>query len=493
MTDPAFVHRVQTGIRLIEGGEFEQAERLFRELTGAHPRDAGLWNLLGASLHKARRFEEALEAYQKAVEIDRRNPEYICNLGCMLLQLDRPEEAAKRFRSTLNAKPNHPEALLNLGHALHDMGDLRQAEATFRRVLQRDPRSSEAYIELGEMFRAAERFEEAERSFREGLARLPSSGDLHFFLGLFLLGQARFGAAWPEYQWRFSRWEDLARAGLPFSTWRETPWGGRLDGMQIELRAEQGLGDVLFFLRFAGELRRRGARTLLWLPARLMEIVRRADCVDELRDEAGAPPLTRESVLIGDLPFLLGLGDGDVPAPLKLLPLPERVAAMRVRLAACGPAPYVALTWRAGVAAGAATGMRQLFKLSKDISLSEFARAAAAAPGTLVAVQRNPQAGEVAGLAERVGRPVHDFSDTNADLEDALALMSCLDDYVGVSNTNIHLLAGVGGRARVLVPSPPEWRWLAQGGESPWFRGFPIYRQCQDGDWNKALSEITNQ
>jgi tetratricopeptide (TPR) repeat protein len=485
MADASLAFRAQAGIRLIEQGELDKAERLFRELTEAHPRDAGLWHLLGAALHKARRFDEALAACSRAHERDRRNPDYLYSLGSVLLNLKRPEEAAKRFRATLAAVPNHLDALLDLGRALRAMGDLRQAEATFRRVLLRDPRASGAHVELGEMFRAAERFAEAERSYREGLALLPDSGDLNFFLGLFLLGQGRFGEAWPAYQWRFSRWEDLARAGLPFFTWRETPWGERLDGQTVELRAEQGLGDILFFLRFADEVRRRGARTLLYLPARLLEIVRRAGCVDELRDEAAAPPLTRESVLVGDLPFLLGMRDGDVPPPLKLSPLPERVAAMRARLAACGPPPYTALTWRAGVAAGA-----RIYSLTKDIPLDDFARVAAAAPGTLVAVQRNPEAGEVARLSNLAGRPVHDFSDTNADLEDALALMACLDDYVGVSNTNIHLLAGAGGHARMLVPSPPEWRWLAQGEESPWFGGFPVFRQQPDGKWEGALATI---
>jgi tetratricopeptide (TPR) repeat protein len=484
MNDPTFVHRVKAGMAMIEQGEFEPAERIFRELTAVYPRDAGLWNLLGAALHSARRFDEALAPYQKAVELDRRNPEFICNLGQTLLRLKRPEEAAKRFRATLAIVPNHAMALKYLGHALSDLGDLRQAESVFKRVIQRDPMNSEAYIDLADVYRLEMRLDEAEACYREGLARVQGSGDLHFCLAQQLLERARFGEAWVEYQFRFSRWDDLARAGLEFSAWRETPWGERLDGMEIELRAEQGLGDILFFLRFADEVRRRGARTLLYLPARLLEIVRRAECVDELRDEAQAPPLTRESVLVGDLPFLLGMQDGDVPPPLKLSPLPERMAAMRARLAACGPPPYTALTWRAG------REVKNIYILKKEMPFDAFARVAAALPGTLVAVQRNPEAGEVARLAELSGRAVHDFSDTNADLEDALALMACLDDCVGVSNTNIHLLAGVGGHARVLVPWPYEWRWMAQGDASPWFAGFPVYRQQTNEDWSVAMDRL---
>ena len=71
-----------------------------------------------------------------------------------------------------------------------------------------------------------------------------------------------------------------------------------------------------------------------------------------------------------------------------------------------------------------------------------------------------------------------------------LALLALIDDYIGVSNTNMHLRAAVGKTARVLVPTPPEWRWMAEGQESPWFPGFTVYRQGYDGGWEGALEEL---
>ena len=84
---------------------------------------------------------------------------------------------------------------------------------------------------------------------------------------------------------------------------------------------------------------------------------------------------------------------------------------------------------------------------------------------------------------------VHDLSSINEDLDDALAWMSVLDDWVGVSNTNIHLRAAGGGSAQVLVPFPPEWRWMAQG-DSPWFPAMRTYRQGPDRSWDEALSRL---
>jgi len=79
----------------------------------------------------------------------------------------------------------------------------------------------------------------------------------------------------------------------------------------------------------------------------------------------------------------------------------------------------------------------------------------------------------------------------NEDLEGMLALMSLLDEYIGVSNTNTHLRAATGKTARVLVPNPPDWRWMMNHGRtSPWFPGFAVYRQSLQGDWDAALAEL---
>jgi hypothetical protein len=78
----------------------------------------------------------------------------------------------------------------------------------------------------------------------------------------------------------------------------------------------------------------------------------------------------------------------------------------------------------------------------------------------------------------------------NADLDEALALLAAVDEYVGVSSTLVHLHASVGGTARVVVPFPYEWRWMESGDASPWFPRATIYRQAADGDWSASLARL---
>jgi len=102
----------------------------------------------------------------------------------------------------------------------------------------------------------------------------------------------------------------------------------------------------------------------------------------------------------------------------------------------------------------------------------------------------DPDPAEVEEIRQESGCPVHDLSELNEDLESMLALLSLIDEYIAVSNTNVHLRTATGSSCRVLVPYPPEWRWMSTGKESPWFPGTRIYRQHFDGNWKDALTEL---
>jgi hypothetical protein len=170
---------------------------------------------------------------------------------------------------------------------------------------------------------------------------------------------------------------------------------------------------------------------------------------------------------------------------------PAREAGWRARLAALGAGPYIGVTWRAGTdfRRGPEFG-RDARALSKEIDANSLAQALRDTPGTLVALQREPVAEEIAALSNAAGRRVHDLSAVNDDLDSMIGLLAVLDEYVAVSNTNVHLRAGLGRASRLLVPFPPEWRWMAAGDESPWFPGCRVYRQAPERTWTSALSAL---
>ena len=151
-----------------------------------------------------------------------------------------------------------------------------------------------------------------------------------------------------------------------------------------------------------------------------------------------------------------------------LAPLPELDDKYAAELAALGPAPRIGVTWRAGVQ------IRN--RLSKLAPMDAIAAALKPVDATIVALQRNSAPGEIEAFGRAVGREIHDLTRLNDDLEAMLALVGHLDDYVCVSNTNVHLRASRGLACRVLVPHPPDYRWMSRGAHTPWFPGTTVYR-----------------
>lgn len=464
------------GALLLQQGRAAEALAPLDAALKKQPRNAGLLNSKASALQALGRTVQALAAYDRALAAGPPHPEALYQRGELLLALRRPDEALRSYDKALALKLDPPRGQSARGRALLSLGRWADAAASFEAVLIARPDDAPALNNLAVVLRHQGRDDEALRLYETLLARDAANRPARFGRAQLHLAHGRFAAGWDDYRARQSVDEHLGaicQDGL----------AADLTGRTIWLRKDQGLGDELFFLRFAPALKRRGARIVYQAGAKLAPLLRRAAALDEVIGEDDLIPEEATVVSVGDLPHLLGHASAaEVPLPLPLAADPARVGDIAARLAACGPAPYVGVTWRAGTLEQAA--------LHKEIALPALARALAALPGTLISAQRLPGAGETAALAKAAGRKVHDFSALNDDLEAMLALMSALDAYVGVSNTNVHLRASAGRPSHVLVPMPGEWRWMATGDESPWFPASRVYRQAADGGWERALRRL---
>ncbi len=468
------------GAALAASGRFPEAVDSFRRLLSLNPDHTAAHVYLGNVYVDLGKMEEAAACYRQALQRQPRNPETLNNLGNALSELGRKDEAIAAYRQALDIDPRYFQACHNLGLTHLDLRHGDEAIANFRRALELRPDDPDVLRNLGRAWRLKGDLPEAMENYRRAIQGKPDFAEAHFNLAIVYLLLGRFREGWEEYVWSWRR------AGSPVRVCPTPTWdGGDLGGRNVFLCPEQGLGDELFFLRFAAQLRQRGAGHIVYRPSpKIASLLARVSVLDRLAGPDETPPAGDCALSVGDLPRLLGHERADqIPPPLALTPLPARVEAMRERLAAFGPPPYLGVTWRAGIKG-------QDLGIFKESPLESLATTLAPLPGTLLVLQRNPQPGEIERFAAALGRPAHDLSALNDDLESMLALLALLDDYVGVSNTNMYLRAGVGKTARVLVPAPPEWRWMAEGKESPWFPGFSVYRQGYEGSWDTAFHEL---
>jgi Flp pilus assembly protein TadD len=510
---------LRRGVMALEAGDLALAEHVLASLAQAHPAVHEAWNLLSVVAVRSGLPKVAVDRAKQALALDRRNPVYCNNLGIAHGELGELADAEAAFRRALTLQPAYPQAMYNLGKVLHKQGRLPDSQRAYERAygMAADLDGGNLRCNLAQIYQLQGRPDRALALLRESpsvpdeafastyasclaeiegtsaaiswssamLAGRPDWTNLRFERGVRYLGQGDWRNGWSDYAFR---------SGIP-SAGRLDPRTAALPASlhqaRVLVRAEQGLGDTLFFLRFVMPLRARGARVWLHCPSALLSLLRGGGAVDELIDQnSGFPPhLFDHVVWAGDLPALL-----NVNAPQPVLALRsdgDARARVEAKLKACGPGPYLGLTWRAGtdVVRGAEYGRRGNV-LSKEVPLRPLVAAVSSWPGTLLALQRGVRGGEIDEAGAVAGRLVHDFSALNDDLTEMTAALDVVDEYVTVSNTNVHMRAGVGKRARVLVPCPAEWRWMDAGERSPWFRDMPIYRQPISRDWSEPLAAL---
>lgn len=519
-------------------GKLAEARALLERLAARVPASAPVWFNLGNVLRDSKAVEEAIAAYRKAIERDPQFADAINSLGSVYQSTLRFALAEEHYRKCLAVAPDHLLARYNLASVVMDLGRFVEAEALCRELIARAPEMATGYSILGAALGHQGRLLDALASHERAAALAPDDPKTaeNYAAALMEAGHAAPGLAWFARALASSPEADAPRQLLGIALlahgYLQEGWvhyGRRpaalrfrekypaldltrtlprdLAGRHVCVLREQGLGDEIFFLRYAAVLAARGARVTYRSSEKIASLLARLPFIDVSVAEVGQLPPADANILLGDLPHALdapaentpppALADladrvaafsAPVPPSIEVPPLAARVRELRETLSRLGPPPYIGVTWRAGTLPEEQNSATWL--LYKTIGVTTLARVMGGVQGTIVALQRRPAAGEIEAFSAALGRPVHDLTALNEDLEGMLALLALLDDYVAVSNTNVHLRACVGKTARVLVPVPAEWRWTQAGRDSPWFPGFRIYLQSLQGDWREALAEL---
>jgi tetratricopeptide (TPR) repeat protein len=462
-------------------GAASRAVATLKRAAELQPGSAAIWNDLGEAHLAASEYRDAERCFARALELDGRHGPAQSNLGLALAVNGRPAAGEAVLRHRLADDPADPAALDALAVTLSLEARYEEALAAARASVAREP-DAKYLVTLGWVQQARGATDDAVSAFRQALERDPQSASARFGLANALLALGRFAEGWRAFLARPGKRVVPAVTAAPLSSHDL----GRIHGRRVTLVGDHGIGDELFFLRFAAPLRAAGARLAYWGDPRLQAMLGRTGLFEEVGAYGHEVPGADFAAHAGDLPAILGDREAlPRPPPVRLAPARDCLERMRKVLAESGPPPYIGVTWQAGLPADRFDALRTRL-LYKRIDPLALAAALGGSGGTVVVVQRAPTAADRAAFGPRAA----DLSAANEDLEDMLALMALLDDYVGVSNTNMHLRAGAGRTARVLVPMPPEWRWQAATGDSPWFPGFATYRQAPGGRWAEALARL---
>ncbi len=383
-------------------------------------------------------------------------------------------DAVQLCRRIVADDPGCVSGWVLLGAALLRLGDPDGSREASARAVALDGQVALAHCNLGAAH--AERLELADAlaCYERALAIDPDHALTHTNRALAWLLQGDYARGFPEYEWRW-RLSDVFRRPVPHP---ELQWHGEdLRGGTLLLYAEQGSGDVLQMIRFVPEVRARGVRCVVHCGQPLARLLRHSALADEIsiNDEIDLPAFDRHASLMS-VPALLGTSIERIPAQVPYVRPDNRVLERwRARLPG-GSILRVGLCWR-----GNAHHRRDAQRSIHPALLGVLA----GMPGVRwVSLQKGH------GAATDLPFETLDLSPLLHDFADTAAAILQLDLVITVDTSVAHLAGALGRPVWVLLPFAPDWRWLLDRHDSPWYPTARLFRQPARGDWVHVIAQV---
>ncbi|MFZ0845448.1 MAG: tetratricopeptide repeat protein [Pseudolabrys sp.] len=459
------------------GRDLEALEAFDRalEIKGGHV-DA-LYNR-GSVLRKLGRHEEALKDFDRVLTIKPNHFRAHNNRGIALDGLDRPEEALASYDRALSFAPNFVEALNNRGNVLQKCGRHEDAVACYDRALAINPEFAEVHNNRGRSLAFLGRQQEALANTSRAVAIRPDYVDAQWNEALLLLRLGNFSRGWQQYEWRWKRGEGIKK----LRTYPQPLWLGDapIEGKTVFVHHEQGFGDTIQFARYATLLKQRGARVVLEVQPPLKSLISQIDAgIQVIASGDEVPEFDLHCPLVS-LPLAFRTELATIPADIPYLSIPgERVAHWKDRMPP-----------RQGFRVGVVWSGNPTHKddHNRSISLDRLSPLFDSPNVTFISLQkelreRDARILEADPRLADVGRHFGDFTDTAA----AVALV---DLVISVDTSVAHLAGALDKPVWVLLPLCPDWRWLTDRDDSPWYPSARLFRQPAIGDWESVVEQV---
>jgi tetratricopeptide (TPR) repeat protein len=435
----------QCGMVLYRMGRLPEAYLHFDRCADRQPNVLTLYRR-GRVLIDLGKPEQALADHQRAHALDPANPHICNNTGVILRSLGREEEALQWFDRAVALQPNSVEALNNRAVSLGQLQRFDQAFSTYRRVKTLDPGNAEIDWNVA---------------------------ILHLLTG-------NFDAGWPG---REARWKRAHRQ--PYPEFSQPKWLGEeaIDGKTILICTDEGLGDTIQFVRYVPMLVARGARVILLVSDPLVSLFSGLPGVSQCFPLSAFPALPAFDMHcpMSSLPLAFRTQLDTIPSAISYLPVPakERIQFWENRLSLRRKL-RVGLVWSGNP--------KHKNDRNRSIPFRQFQRLFNGVDATFVSLQKEPRPDDQAALSERAD--IIDLAAELTDFSDTAALVSCLDLVITVDTSVAHLAGALGCRTWILLPYTPDWRWLLDREDSPWYPTVRLFRQNETRKYDDVLERV---
>lgn len=464
-------------------GKLDEAETVLRHALTLRPDLASIHINLGNVLRARKEFDASVESYERALDLDPGSAEAFNNLGNARQALGQLDAAIACYERALALKPDYVGVCCNIGNLHWREGRLDEAAKFYLRAIEMKPDHAEAFFSLGNVRRDQGNSPEALRQYENALRLRPDYAQAAFGLALAQLLQGDFAAGWQNCE---RRWQSVDH-DTPRRDYSQPAWtGDKLASGSLLIWGEQGIGDEIMFAGLIPDVIRTGNRCILDCEPRLQSLFARSFPSIDVVPGCGPgshPELNIASQLpSGSLPGLFRKTSSEFAATTSPYLIADSATRDHLRSGYTDGGRLVGLAWYSnnrktgGVRSIDLSSLAPLFKSPGirwislqygDCDLLQNQAATAAAP---ILIDR--------------------AVDQLTDMDLFAAQIAALDLVITIDNSTAHLAGALGVPVWVLLPYAPDWRWLLERADCPWYPTMRLFRQPTFGDWDSVIENV---
>lgn len=466
---------LQQGLNAYLTGELRAAETLFRKALDTTSDNLEAVRCLALLLNETGRPEDCI-ALLTTTQTQAHVQQLSQLLGEAYQQTAQWEEAYQQFYTALAEEPHNTQLLMNMGLVCNRLGRLDDAVLLLCRAAELEPASARIQMNLGCLLQSHNRIEEATAALRQAVQLEPEYATARWNLAQLLLLKGDFEEGLELFESRFSKRDPVIQLKVAAPLWQGEPLSGR----SIVITTEQAFGDAIQFVRYLPLLSQLGARVILYNHLKpLHRLLLSIPGVSAVLSDKRELPAADYHLPMLSLPRLLGTRLETIPGRMipYLAPSAEKVNQWTQKLK---PTP--------GIKIGLCWAGRQEPDPLRSATLVDFAPLAALPEAVFYSLQLGE--GSEQATVPPAGMGLVDLTGAIKDFEDTAALILQLDLIITIDTSVAHLAGALGKPVYTLLPFAPDWRWLLERDDSPWYPTMRLFRQDRAGSWSEPISCI---
>jgi hypothetical protein len=467
------------GVIAYQRNQLETAFDFFNQAIAINPNVSSYHSNRGAVYKQRGQFLEAMENYKTAIFLDPKSAEIYTNLSAIQIELGQLEEAISNCETAIFHKPEFAEAYYNRANAYKKMHKYELALDSYEKSIALKPTYVQAYYNMGNLFQEFLQLPSAIKSFNEAIRLSPEYPEPHLNSSICKLLCGSLIEGWELYEWRWKT-KELIGASRNFIQpfWLD---GECLKGKTILLHAEQGLGDTIQFCRYVKLIVDLGAKVIIEVQRPLVKILTNFAGVTTLIAQGDPVPDFDYHCPLLSLPLAFKTDINSIPNPHQyLIAEPSRVALWKDRLGS--DSFKIGISWQGSTGPGAK---------GRSFNLAQLVKIAHLPNVQLISLQKGYGSEQMQNLP--FGMKVLDLGDAlDADgaFLDTAAVMKNLDLVISCDTAVVHLAGALGVKTWVALKFVPDWRWMLDRTDSPWYPSLTLYRQEVAGEWGPVFDKM---